>query len=129
MITAIATASSRRSVATAAPTLPVVRDLKAEAFEACPGQGVKCDAVLVSSGDNFLPGPEFNASLTRGLPFYDAVALDRIGYSALAIGNHECDFGPDILADFIESFEVTRPPFLSANLDVSGEPRLAGLEG
>lgn len=107
----------------------VVRNLKAEAIETCPGKGIKCDAVLVSSGDNFLPGPEFNASLTRGLPFYDAVALDRIGYSALAIGNHEFDFGPDILADFIESFEVTRPPFLSANLDVSGEPRLAALEG
>jgi 2',3'-cyclic-nucleotide 2'-phosphodiesterase (5'-nucleotidase family) len=84
--------------------------------------------IVVSSGDNFLAGPEFNASLTRGVPYFDAIALDRIGYDALAIGNHEFDFGPDVLADFIESFEPGRiERFLSANLDVSGEPRLAAL--
>ncbi len=85
--------------------------------------------VLVSSGDNYLAGPEFNASLTRGIPHFDAIALDLIGYDALAIGNHEFDFGPDVLADFIESFN--RPGqerFLSANLDLSREPRLASLE-
>jgi 2',3'-cyclic-nucleotide 2'-phosphodiesterase (5'-nucleotidase family) len=83
---------------------------------------------VVSSGDNFLAGPEFNASLTRGVPYFDAIALDRIGYDALAIGNHEFDFGPEVLADFIESFEPGRiERFLSANLDVSGEPRLAAL--
>jgi 5'-nucleotidase len=81
-------------------------------------------AVLVSSGDNFLAGPEFAASLERGTHF-DALALDLIGYDGLAIGNHEFDFGPDVFADFIEGFSITRAPFLSANLDVSGEPRLA----
>jgi 5'-nucleotidase len=45
----------------------------------------------------------------------------------MAIGNHEFDFGPDVLADFIESFGANRPPFVSANLDVSDEPRLAAL--
>jgi 2',3'-cyclic-nucleotide 2'-phosphodiesterase (5'-nucleotidase family) len=84
--------------------------------------------IVVSSGDNFLAGPEFNASLTRGVPFFDAIALDRVGYDALAIGNHEFDFGPEVLADFIESFQPGRTErFLSANLDVSGEPRLAAL--
>lgn len=84
-------------------------------------------AILVSSGDNFLAGPEFNVSLETGVPFFDAIALDLIGYDALAIGNHEFDFGPDVLADFIESFTMTMPPFLSANLDFSAEPRLSGL--
>jgi 5'-nucleotidase len=84
-------------------------------------------AVLVSSGDNFLAGPEFNFSLQNGVPFFDAIGLDLIGYDAFDIGNHEFDFGPDVLADFIESFSWTEPPFLSANLDVSPEPRLAGL--
>jgi len=90
----------------------------------------KCDAILVSSGDNFLAGPQFNASLElpAGTPFYDAVALDRLRYDAVAIGNHEFDFGPDVLADFIGGFEESAPPFLSANLDVSGEPELAALE-
>jgi 5'-nucleotidase len=75
----------------------------------------------------FLAGPEFNASLVKGPPFYDATALSFIGYDAMAIGNHEFDFGPDVLADFIESFKGQKPIFLSANLDVSGEPRLQAL--
>jgi 2',3'-cyclic-nucleotide 2'-phosphodiesterase (5'-nucleotidase family) len=82
--------------------------------------------VTVSSGDNFLAGPQFQASLDKGVPFYDSLALNRVGYDALAIGNHEFDFGPDVLADFIRG--VRRAPFLSANLDVSAEPRLAALE-
>jgi 2',3'-cyclic-nucleotide 2'-phosphodiesterase (5'-nucleotidase family) len=83
--------------------------------------------ILLSSGDNFLAGPEFQASLDKGVPFYDSLALDRIGYDAMAIGNHEFDFGPDVLADFINSFGDNPPPFVSANLDVSAEPRLAEL--
>ncbi|MGH8775166.1 MAG: bifunctional metallophosphatase/5'-nucleotidase [Jiangellaceae bacterium] len=84
-------------------------------------------AVLLSSGDNFLAGPEFQASLEKGVPFYDALALREVGYDAFAIGNHEFDFGPDVLADFIDSFGKNPPPFVSANLDVSAEPRLAAL--
>jgi 2',3'-cyclic-nucleotide 2'-phosphodiesterase (5'-nucleotidase family) len=83
----------------------------------------KRGAVLISSGDNFLAGPVFSVSLRQGPPFYDSIALDAIGYDAMTIGNHEFDFGPDVLADFIEGFG-SPPPFLSANLDVSAEPRL-----
>ena len=88
----------------------------------------KSDGVLVlSAGDNFLAGPQFRASLNKGeLPYYDALAMDLIGYDASAIGNHELDFGADVFADFVESFE-TSIPFLSANLDVSAVPRLAAL--
>ncbi|MPZ88650.1 MAG: bifunctional metallophosphatase/5'-nucleotidase [Nitriliruptorales bacterium] len=91
-------------------------------------RGAKRGAIVVSSGDNFLAGAQFNASLDKGVPFYDAIALELIGYDAFTIGNHEFDFGPDILADFIESFS-SPVPFLSANLDVSAEPRLQELEG
>jgi len=87
-------------------------------------RGGKRGVLMVSSGDNFLAGPEFNAGLDKGVPFYDTIALDLIGYDALAIGNHDFDFGPDVLADFIEGYALTQPPYLSANLDVSGEPRL-----
>jgi 5'-nucleotidase len=96
----------------------LVGDLKREALEECPVGPIKCETLMVSSGDNFLAGPQFNASLERGIPFFDAMTM----------GNHEFDFGPDVLADFIESFE-TEPPFLSSNLDFSAEPRLAALEG
>lgn len=107
----------------------LVDDLRAEATRgrAPEGQAARRGVILLSSGDNFLAGPEFQASLEKGVPFYDSIALDEIGYDAMAIGNHEFDFGPDVFADFIESFGRDAPPFVSANLDVSGEPRLAEL--
>ncbi len=85
--------------------------------------------LMLSSGDNFLAGTAFNASLNRapGLPLYDAVVLDEIGYDAICIGNHDFDFGPDILERMIGDFVKTQPPYLSANLDFSAEPGLQAL--
>lgn len=83
----------------------------------------KRGVLMVSSGDNFLAGPEFNAGLMNGIPFYDTIAMELIGYDAVALGNHDFDFGPDILADFIDGY-VIPPPYIAANLDFSGEPRL-----
>ncbi|ACB53969.1 putative alkaline phosphatase [Crocosphaera subtropica ATCC 51142] len=93
------------------------------------------DAVLtLSSGDNFLAGPEFNASLATGSMgsriYYDALALGNIGYDAIILGNHDFDFGPDLLADFIAFYNnntVNAAPYLSANLDFSGEANLQNL--
>ena len=82
-------------------------------------------AVMVSTGDNFLAGAEWNASLEHGIPFYDAIAMELIGYDAITLGNHDFDFGPDVLRDFILSF--SNPLFLSANLDFSMEPGLQEL--
>lgn len=93
----------------------LVHDLRERAVRG-PGHGV----VTVSSGDNYLAGPQFAAGLEMGVPFHDSTALDRVGYDALAIGNHEFDFGPDVLAGFDPG-----TPFLSSNLDVAPEPRLA----
>jgi 2',3'-cyclic-nucleotide 2'-phosphodiesterase (5'-nucleotidase family) len=86
----------------------------------------KSASVLLSSGDNFLAGPEFNASLEKGAPFYDTIAMSLIGYDAAAIGNHEFDFGPEVLADFIGGFNGVLP-FVSANLDFTAEPSLQNL--
>ncbi len=98
-----------------------------KAFSATyPADATEKGWVFISSGDNFLAGPEFNASLENGVPFYDSLAMDRLGYSALAIGNHEFDFGPDVLRDFMIGF--TGPaPFLSSNLDFTGESGLQAL--
>ncbi|MEM6964181.1 MAG: esterase-like activity of phytase family protein [Bacteroidota bacterium] len=101
----------------------VVENLRYQAFlDGAP-------SILLSSGDNFLAGPEWNASLSlpADQPFYDAVALRSIGYDAMCIGNHEFDFGPDVLADFIMDFGGTPPAFLSANLDFSQEAALQAL--
>src|SRR5687768_12522336 len=65
--------------------------------------------VTLSSGDNFLAGPEFNASLEKGPPFYDSMVINAIDYDALAIGNHEFDFGPEVLADFIAGVDADIP--------------------
>jgi 5'-nucleotidase len=94
----------------------VVRNLRAAARTGPAG-----GSLLISGGDNFLAGPEFNASLSNGIPFYDTLAMELIGYDAAAIGNHEFDFGPDVLADFLAGF-VQGPKFVSANLDFTNEP-------
>ncbi len=85
-------------------------------------------SVMVSSGDNYLAGPEFNASLSlpAGSTYYDSIALEAIGYDAVCLGNHDFDFGPGVLATFIEGF-TDGTPFLSSNLDFSAEPSLQGL--
>lgn len=99
----------------------VVADLRAAAGDA--GR----DTILLTSGDNFIPSPEFNASLENGVPYFDAIGLDIIGYDAFILGNHDFDLGPQVLANFVTSFSSTQPPFLSANLDVSAEPALEAL--
>ena len=93
-------------------------------------EGLDRGVVIVSSGDNFLAGPEFTASLeTRNpplRPYYDSTVVSRIGYDALALGNHEFDFGTDVLREFIVGVR-RQIPFLSANLDFSEEPGLQAL--
>lgn len=93
----------------------------AHAKAAAPG-GV----LMLTSGDNFLAGAQWDCSLEHGVPYYDSIALNLIGYDALGLGNHDFDFGPEVLANFIEGF-APDVPFLSANLDVAPEPSLAAL--
>jgi 5'-nucleotidase len=85
--------------------------------------------VSIYAGDTFLAGAQFQASLDSGAPgsrtFYDALAISQIGYDASILGNHEFDFGPDVLAEFIGDAQTTNPTtYLSANLDFSAEPAL-----
>lgn len=89
-------------------------------------RGPRRGVLTLSSGDNFLAGPEFSASLEKGVPFYDSIVVSRVRYNALALGNHEFDFGPDVLVEFIEGVRG-RAKFLSANLDFSAEPGLQDL--
>ena len=52
--------------------------------------------------------------------------MAALGYDAVTIGNHEFDFGPARLAQFI-AFERSGVPFLSANTDMREEPILQSL--
>ena len=92
-----------------------------QAAAAAAGSGV----VTLTSGDNFLASQELGISLARDGALYDSVALSGL-YDAMALGNHDFDFGPDVTARFIEGFDPT-VTFLSANADFSGEPVLQAL--
>ena len=108
-----------------APFATVAKDLQREGDRG--GDNV---SLMVSSGDNYLASAQFQASLDKGIPYYDAIAMDEIGYDASAIGNHEFDFGPEVFANFVRSFKPFdeledddfKTPFVSSNLDFSGEP-------
>lgn len=93
--------------------------LRTEALQGAGRRGV----VFVSAGDSIIPGPNLDASLAKGVPYYDSIAMDLMDFDALAIGNHEFDLGPDVFADFIAGF-TGDVKFVSANLNFSGEPRL-----
>ena len=81
--------------------------------------------LTLTSGDNFLASQEMGVSLAREGPLFDSIALSGV-YDAMALGNHDFDLGPEVAARFITGF--TPPvPFLSANVDFSGEPALQAL--
>jgi 5'-nucleotidase len=91
------------------------------------------DQLTISSGDNVLAGLAYNASIASGplgaRTYYDALVLKEIGYDAITIGNHDFDFGPAVLADFVSYYNTQggTAPFLSANLDFAGESSLQSL--
>ena len=97
------------------------------------------NTIVVSSGDNVIPGPLFNASGDGSLSEIDNYEpspgradiffMNEIGFTASALGNHEFDQGPDRLASLLEpddAYPGTTFPYLSANVDVSGDGALSG---
>jgi 5'-nucleotidase/UDP-sugar diphosphatase len=76
--------------------------------------------ILVDAGDQF-QGTLFYTQYKgqESVPF-----LNAMGYQAMAVGNHEFDDGPAVLARFIKALDF---PVLSANIDASREPQLAGM--
>lgn len=77
------------------------------------------NVLLLDAGDQF-QGTMFHL-LYHGLA--SARFMNRIGYDAMAVGNHEFDNGPGILAEFIKEMKF---PLLSANIDVSKSVELKG---
>lgn len=76
------------------------------------------NVLLLNAGDVFQGTLFF--SQYEGLA--DLVYLNQAKYDAMALGNHEFDRGPQVLANFIERAQF---PALCANLDFSDEPSLA----
>jgi len=103
-------------------------------------------SITLSSGDVIIPGPFFSASdseqfaAAQNLPNSgqggraDILMMNAMGFQASALGNHEFDLGPAVLAGVIaENTEdsLTYPgaafPYLSTNLDVSADADLGPL--
>src|SRR5690606_13455286 len=51
----------------------------------------------------------------------EAEFMNRIGFDAMAVGNHEFDNGPDVLADFVEA---VRFPVILGNVEIAAGERL-----
>ena len=76
--------------------------------------------LFLDAGDVFQGTLYFNQY--KGLA--DRYFMHRMLYRVMALGNHEFDLGPGPLADFLKG---ARFKVVSANVDVSAEPRLKGL--
>ncbi|NNF70570.1 MAG: multifunctional 2',3'-cyclic-nucleotide 2'-phosphodiesterase/5'-nucleotidase/3'-nucleotidase [Rhodobacteraceae bacterium] len=75
------------------------------------------NSILVDGGDQF-----------QGSLFYTyykgkvaAEMMNKMGYDAMTVGNHEFDDGPEVLRGFASAIEF---PILMSNADISGEPLL-----
>lgn len=82
------------------------------------------DVLTISSGDNFLASPIFSSNLSTGT-FFDAQVMSAINYDVITLGNHDFDFGPNVLSQVIS--QTTTGTFLSANLNFSAEANLNAL--
>lgn len=77
------------------------------------------NSILVDGGDQF-----------QGSLFYTyykgkvaAEMMNKMGYDAMTVGNHEFDDGPEVLRGFMDALNF---PVLMSNADYSSEPLLAG---
>ncbi|MCA1904108.1 MAG: 5'-nucleotidase C-terminal domain-containing protein [Cyanobacteria bacterium KgW148] len=97
------------------------------------------NTLILSSGDNYIPGPFFSAASDstlrsvlgrEGIGRADIAVQNAIGFQAAAFGNHEFDLGPATVQSLIavdRDYKGTQFPYLSANLDFSGDSSLRGL--
>ncbi len=101
------------------------------------------NTLVLSSGDNYVPGPRYfaagddaNDALlgVSGNGRADIAFLNAMGFQASALGNHELDLGTGALASVIGAetdeagtYPGSRFPYLSSNLDFTSDENLAGL--
>ncbi|WP_282063254.1 bifunctional metallophosphatase/5'-nucleotidase [Roseobacter litoralis] len=76
------------------------------------------NAILVDGGDQF-QGTLFYTYYKGALA---AEMMNKMGYDAMTVGNHEFDDGPEVLRGLIDAVDF---PVLMSNADVTREPLLA----
>lgn len=77
------------------------------------------NVLVLDAGDVFQGSLFYTRFKSEALKPY----LNRVGYDAMTLGNHEFDDGVPELARFLDGLAV---PVVTANLDVAREPRLRG---
>lgn len=99
------------------------------------------NTLVLSSGDNFIPGPRFFAAGVEtdattdalGVPGNgrgDIVFLNAFGTTASAVGNHDLDTGTQAFAGIIApdgDYPGAAFPYLSTNLDFASDADLSDL--
>ena len=100
------------------------------------------NTLRLSSGDLYIPGPFFQASdaVFGRAGVGDVLINNALGFQAVALGNHEFDFGPETVEALVEAdslaidgvpgigtYPGTAFPYLSTNLDFAPEPALSDL--
>ena len=101
------------------------------------------NTVFLSSGDNYIPGPFFNASDDASLSPElgisgagrgDIEILNLMGLQASAVGNHDLDLGTNFFASLINrsssggnTWRGAQFPYLSSNLTFTSDSNLASL--
>lgn len=99
------------------------------------------NTIVVSSGDNYIPGPRFNASGDPALASLlgtpdvgraDIALLNAIGIQASALGNHELDLGPLQFNNIINTagtgaalWQGAQFPYLAYNVNFAAESTVA----
>ncbi len=101
------------------------------------------NTLVLSSGDNYVPGPRFYAAADRSnVPIVgiagngrgDIAFLNAMGFQASALGNHELDHGTGVFASIItaesqdgSTYHGAAFPYLSSNLDFTNDKYLRPL--
>jgi len=92
------------------------------------------NTLILSSGDNYIPGPFFSAASDRalrdtdtsdGFTFREGVGrvdielMNQMGFQASALGNHEFDLGESTVVSLVDNdreYRGAQFPYLSSNL-------------
>jgi 5'-nucleotidase/UDP-sugar diphosphatase len=84
-------------------------------------RAAESNVLFLHAGDFFQGDPFFNKYF--GVP--ELRILKQLGVDAMAVGNHEFDYGPGALSDALSAaFAGGSFPLVSANLDLSAFPSL-----
>jgi 2',3'-cyclic-nucleotide 2'-phosphodiesterase (5'-nucleotidase family) len=99
------------------------------------------NTLLLSSGDNYIPGPRYYAAADSSMSFVSGIGesgngradiafMNAMGYQASAVGNHDLDGGTEEFASIISAsgnYPGANFPYLSSTLNFTPDANLTDL--